>query len=104
MTKALLIHPYLYTEKFTLMRQPTDKMAELISLSEAIQLEVLDTSILKISEIKPATYIGLGAVQTIQEQVQKLKIDLVVVNAPLHPFSKETLRKDGTQKLLIERG
>lgn len=104
MTKALLIHPYLYTEKFTLMRQPTDKMAELISLSEAIQLEVLDTSILKISEIKPATYIGLGAVETIQEQVQKLNIDLVVVNAPITPIQQRNLEKRWHTKVIDRTG
>lgn len=104
MTKALLIHPYLRSEIFTFMRQPSDKMRELISLSEAVDLSVVETSILKISEIRPATYIGTGAVQALGETIQNHNIDLVVVNAPITPIQQRNLEQAWGRKVIDRTG
>ena len=104
MTSAILIHPYLKTDTFTFMRQPSDKMRELVSLSEAIDLSVQETFTLKLSEIKPPTYLGMGVVETIKAAIELKKADLVIVNAPITPVQQRNLEQEWGTKVIDRTG
>ena len=47
------------------VRSPEARLEEAVGLAQAIDLEVCDSGIVMLSEIRPATYIGKGKVDEI---------------------------------------
>ena len=103
MAKAFLIHPHLFADKMSAVRQPIDKLRELRGLSEAIQLDVGET-LLKLPKINPSTFMGSGTVETLKETFGSLDVDLVIVNASLTPIQQRNLEKKWDRKVIDRTG
>jgi GTPase len=78
--------------------------AEFQGLAEAIRVEVVFSDIFKVREIKPATFISGGHVEEIGRQVKENRIELLLVDAALHPIQQRNLEKETGAKVLDRTG
>ncbi|HWV41039.1 GTPase HflX [Pseudorhodoplanes sp.] len=105
--RALVIGPYLRTHKDgagNATRGPQARLEEAVGLALAIDLEVVDTGIVMLNEIRPATYIGKGKVEEIAGLVKAQDIGLVVMDCALSPVQQRNLEKEWSAKVLDRTG
>ncbi|HEY8577071.1 MAG TPA: GTPase HflX [Devosia sp.] len=76
------------------------RKAEFEGLAGAIRLELVFSEVVKVREIKPATFIGGGHTETLAERVKADKIDLLLVDAPLTAIQQRNLEKETGAKVL----
>lgn len=76
------------------------RKAEFEGLAEAIHLDVIFSEIVRVREIKPATFIGGGHVETLAERVAAEGIELLLVDAALTPIQQRNLETETGAKVL----
>ncbi len=77
---------------------------EAVGLARAIELEVVASPLVRITEAKPATLIGTGKVEEIRTAIEADEIELVVVDHPLSPIQQRNLEKAWGAKVLDRTG
>ena len=77
---------------------------EAVGLARAIDLDVVDSALVNLSEIRPATYLGKGKVAELAEWVKNEEIDLVVMDAALSPVQQRNLEKEFKAKGIDRTG
>ena len=105
--RALVIGPYLKTPKAvarSVVRTPQARIEEATGLALAIDLDVIETGIVSLNEIRPATYIGKGKVEEIEGLVKAQEIGLVVMDCALSPVQQRNLEKAWSAKVLDRTG
>jgi GTP-binding protein HflX len=105
--RALVIGPYRKPQKSGVpgsLRSPQARLDEATGLALAIDLDVIDTGIVSLSEIRPATYIGKGKVEEIAGLVKAHDIGLVVMDCALSPVQQRNLEKAWAAKVLDRTG
>ena len=106
-TVACVICPYLTRiprgERGAL-RSPEMRCEEAVGLARAIDLHVAGSDIVSLSEIRPATYIGKGRVETFAAKVKTEAIDLVVMDCALSPVQQRNLEKAFGCKVIDRTG
>ena len=85
-------------------RSPEARREEAVGLARAIDLDVVDSVLLGLVEIRPATYLGKGKVAELGERTQAETIDLVVVDAALSPVQQRNLEKAFKAKVIDRTG
>jgi GTP-binding protein HflX len=80
------------------------RKSEFDGLADAIGLEIVFSEVVKVREIKPATFIGGGTVQTLAERVKAEEIDLLLVDAALTAIQQRNLEKETGAKVLDRTG
>lgn len=80
------------------------RKAEFEGLAKAIRVEIVFSDIVKVREIKPATFIGGGHVEEIGKRVKAENIELLLVDAALHPIQQRNLEKETGAKVLDRTG
>lgn len=114
-TRALVVGPYLNErrhgealgfgfEHAELGRTHEARIAEAKGLAEAIDLNVLETYVATLRQIRPATYIGPGKVDEIAAIVTKDEIALVVMDCALSPVQQRNLEKALQCKVIDRTG
>jgi GTP-binding protein HflX len=76
------------------------RKAEFEGLAAAIGLEIVFSEIIKVREIKPATFIGGGHTETLAARVKAEKIDLLLVDASLTAIQQRNLETETGAKVL----
>lgn len=76
------------------------RLAEFEGLAGAIRLDVVFAEIVKVREIKPATFIGGGHTETLAARVKAEEIDLLLVDAPLTAIQQRNLETETGAKVL----
>jgi len=76
------------------------RKAEFEGLAEAIKLEIAFSEVMKVREIRPATYLGAGHVETLKQQVKQDEIDLLLLDAALSPIQQRNLEREVGTKVL----
>lgn len=76
------------------------RKAEFEGLAGAIDLDIVFSEIVKVREVKPATFLGGGHVAEIAARVKGEEIDLLVVDAALSPIQQRNLEKETGAKVL----
>jgi GTP-binding protein HflX len=87
-----------------LTRSPEARREEAVGLARAIDLDVADSVLVGLAEIRPATYLGKGKVAELAERTQADKIALVVVDAALSPVQQRNLEKEFKAKVIDRTG
>ncbi|HEY3721718.1 MAG TPA: GTPase HflX [Roseiarcus sp.] len=77
---------------------------EAVGLARAIDLDVVDSTLVNLSEIRPATYLGKGKVAELAERVKIEEIELVVMDAALSPVQQRNLEKEFKAKVIDRTG
>ncbi len=75
-----------------------------MGLARAIDLDVLESGIVPVSDIRPATYVGSGKVEEIAGLIKSLEAGLVVVDCALSPVQQRNLEKAWNAKVLDRTG
>ncbi len=80
------------------------RIAEAQGLAEAIDLVVVAASIITLSEIRPATFLGRGKVEDLAKQIEEEAIDLVIMDCALSPIQQRNLEKAFSAKVIDRTG
>ncbi|KRB01622.1 GTPase HflX [Devosia sp. Root685] len=76
------------------------RQAEFEGLAGAIRLDVIFSDVVKVREIRPATYLGAGHVESIAAKVKAEDIELLLVDAALSPIQQRNLERETHTKVL----
>ncbi len=90
-TKAAVIFPSLTNSGIRL--SPEARLKEACGLASAINLDVVLSEIVKLREIKPATFIGHGYLDKLLPTLQSLDIELLIIDASLSAIQQRNLEK-----------
>ena len=97
-TRTALVCPDLHLK---LQRRSVDvRKAEFEGLAHAIGLDVLFSEVVRVRNVRPATYVGGGYVETLAERVDEHDIELLLFDAPLSPVQQRNLEKETGAKVL----
>jgi GTP-binding protein HflX len=80
------------------------RQAEFEGLAGAIRLDVLFSEVVKVREIKPATFIGGGHTETLAARVKADKIELLLIDASLTPIQQRNIETETGAKVLDRTG
>jgi GTP-binding protein HflX len=81
-------------------RTAESRLEEFTGLAKAIDLDIVFAEIMKVRDIRPATYLGGGHVETIATRAKEEKIELLLVDAPISPIQQRNLEKETGTKVL----
>jgi GTP-binding protein HflX len=85
-------------------RAPAARLEEAVGLARAIDLDVVQSGIVLINDIRPATYVGTGKVDEIAGLVKSLEAGIVIVDCALSPVQQRNLEKAWNAKVLDRTG
>ncbi len=97
--KTLVAYPALKTGP-TEGRLPQTRLAEAIGLARAIALDVVAATVVPVSRIRPATYLGQGAVARLGETIETEQIGLVIFDCLLSPIQQRNLERIWKAKVI----
>jgi GTP-binding protein HflX len=109
--RALVVGPYLreraagrHDPERGDARAPAARLDEAVGLARAIDLEVVNSGIAMLSELRPATYLGKGKVEEFAGLVKSLDAGLVVMDCALSPVQQRNLEKAWGAKVIDRTG
>jgi GTP-binding protein HflX len=85
-------------------RGPEARLEEAVGLARAIDLTVVDSGIVPLQQLRPATYIGKGKVDEIAGLVKSEEAGLVVMDCALSPVQQRNLEKAWSAKVIDRTG
>ena len=105
--RALVLGPYLRERNHSSAvsdRAPAARLDEAVGLARAINLDVRESGLAAISQIRPATYLGKGKVEEFAGLIKTLEVDIVVMDCALSPVQQRNLEKAWSAKVLDRTG
>ena len=99
--RAVVIVPEIHNEQ---NRTREARMGEAIGLANAISLDVIETTLVVIKRIQPATLMGSGKVKEIAEKISAAHVGLAIVDHTLTPVQQQNLEKAWDCKVLDRTG
>jgi GTP-binding protein HflX len=101
----LVIEPILRRAAMTAgEREPAAKLDEAVGLARAIDLDVEQSGIVMLNELRPATYLGKGKVEEISGLVKSFDAVIVVMDCALSPVQQRNLENAWNAKVLDRTG
>jgi GTP-binding protein HflX len=85
-------------------RTPASRLEEACGLALAIDLEIAAAEVVRVSEPKPATLIGRGAVDRLKELIEEQGVALIVVDAAISPVQQRNLEEAWKAKVIDRTG
>nr|WP_244593703.1 GTPase HflX [Methylopila sp. Yamaguchi] len=85
-------------------RSPAARLEEAVGLAQAIDLDVLDSKLVPLQQIRPSTFIGKGKVEEFADIIKASEIELVVADTALTPVQQRNLEKALGAKVLDRTG
>jgi GTP-binding protein HflX len=85
-------------------RSPQAKLEEAIGLARAIDLNVVESGLVTLNQVRPATYIGKGKVDEIAGLTKSLEAGIVVMDCALSPVQQRNLEKAWNAKVVDRTG
>ncbi|MFD1476458.1 GTPase HflX [Ancylobacter polymorphus] len=102
-TRVVVIVPHLTRRgagEEGVRRSPEARLDEAVGLVLAIDLKLVGSALVGLSQVRPATYLGSGKVEEIAELVKAEEAGLVFVDAPLSPVQQRNLEKAFAAKVI----
>lgn len=81
-------------------RSAEARLNEAVSLTKAINLNVVGREIIALREVRPASYIGRGSVERLGEVLKQLQAELVLMDCALTPIQQRNLEKAWQVKVI----
>ncbi|MBB3459493.1 GTPase HflX [Rhizobium sp. BK377] len=85
-------------------RTPESRLDEATGLAQAIDLDVVNASIVSVNDPRPATLLGTGKIEEIKSQLDERDSGLVIVDHPLTPVQQRNLEKEWNAKVIDRTG
>lgn len=94
--RALVVHPFVKQRagRPVALRDPEGRLSEAVGLTAAIELDVVHAETISLSKVRPATFIGGGAVERLAGVIEALEVDVTIVDASLSPVQQRNLEKE----------
>ena len=89
--RVCIIHPVIGNSKLGL--SPDSAISEAIGLAQAIQLDVVYQEIIRIREVKPATFISQGNLDKLLPILEERAVELLIINSSITPIQQRNLEK-----------
>jgi GTP-binding protein HflX len=110
--RALVIEPHLRSRpqlpedarRQRADRSPEARLEEAVGLARAIDLNVVASGVVRLSAVRPATFIGKGKVEEIAGLVKTHEAGLVVMDCALSPVQQRNLERAWGAKVLDRTG
>lgn len=96
--KAVVLLPVI--KNATNLRDSRSKLEEAVSLTKAIDLDVVHFEYFNVREIKPATYIGGGTIERLKDIIASNHVDVVIMSTTLSPLQQRNLEKAWNTKVI----
>ncbi len=114
-TRALVLGPYLTRQRGYSddrhaasapinTRAPDARIAEAAGLARAIDLHLVDATVVPLSQVRPASFLGKGKVEEVAARVKDEAIDLVFLDCALSPVQQRNLEKAFGAKVIDRTG
>jgi GTPase len=108
-TRARVIGPYLRARATASSagqnpRPVEARLDEAVGLARAIDLQIAGSSIVPLTAIRPATYVGKGKVEEIAGQIRAEEVSLVIMDCALSPVQQRNLEKAWGVKVIDRTG
>ena len=81
-----------------------DRLSEATGLAEAIDLEVVQSSVVPVQSPRPATLFGTGKVEALKALIAAHDIALIVIDHPVSPIQQRNLERAWNAKVLDRTG
>jgi len=101
--RVYIFHPFL-RQSASRLRKPEGHLEEAVSLSAALDLQVIGSALIPLSKIQPATYLGRGKVGELAALVAQHDIELVIADCELSPGQQRNLERDLKVKVIDRTG
>jgi len=102
--KALVLHPYLKRGKAKSSRDPDSCLAEAVSLTAAINLDVVHSETVSLSAPKPGTLFGSGKLADYRDFIEANEIDVVVIDGQVTPVQQRNIERSIHCKVVDRTG
>jgi GTP-binding protein HflX len=108
--RAIVIEPWLKQPSArgaranTQSRTPEARLEEAAGLARAIDLDVVESGLVTLNEIRPATYIGKGKVDELAGLVKSHEAGIVIMDCPVSPVQQRNLEKAWGAKVIDRTG
>ncbi|MFT5639336.1 MAG: GTP-binding protein HflX [Paracoccaceae bacterium] len=101
-TRCLILHPDI--ARHDTRRTPQNALAEAVSLAAALELEVVETFVVRLAKAQAGLLFGKGKVEEYAQLIEDQEIDLVVVDSAVTPIQQRNLEKRWSVKVLDRTG
>lgn len=95
---AIVLLPFL--KNMPDMRDAGARLDEAVSLTKAIELNVMYAEALPVREIKVRAYLGEGTIERLREVIAENEIDVVIMACSLSPLQQRNLEKEWHTKVI----
>jgi len=104
--RALVLHPDLTRAQRgrVQLRDADARLAEIVGLAEAIDLEIIETAIVRLATPRPGTLFGKGKVAEIGGLIAALDIAVTIVDGQLSPVQQRNLETAWKCKVIDRTG
>jgi len=103
--RVLVFHPELKrADQKASWRDASSRLAESISLTGALDFEVVGADIVPIAKVRPSTLFGKGVTERLGLQIKTEEADIVMINGQLTPIQQRNLEKEWKCKVIDRTG
>lgn len=104
--RALVLHPDLKRNRpaGAPLRDADARLAEIVGLAAAIDLEIAEQAVVPLSNPKPGTLFGKGKLGELKGLIAALDIDVAIVDGQLSPVQQRNLEREWKCKVIDRTG
>jgi GTP-binding protein HflX len=103
--RVLVFHPELKrADQTASWRDASSRLAESVSLTGALDFEVVGAEIVPIAKLRPSTLFGKGVTERLGLQIKAEEADIVMINGQLTPIQQRNLEKEWKCKVIDRTG
>ncbi|MCG8492958.1 MAG: GTPase HflX [Sneathiellales bacterium] len=102
--QSLVLHPFVKRGEKKQIRDPEGCLAEAVSLTAAINLDVVHSETVPLSAPKPGTLFGEGKLEEFASFIKHNDIDVVIVDGPVSPVQQRNLENRLKAKVIDRTG
>ncbi len=102
--RSLVLHPFIRKGEKKQIRDPEGCLSEAVSLTAAIDLEVIHSEVVPLSSPKPGTLFGEGKLEDFANFIKSHEIDVVIVDGVVSPVQQRNLERRLRAKVIDRTG
>lgn len=103
--RVLVFHPELKrADQAGSWRDSSSRLEEAVSLTGALDFDVVGADVVPIAKTRPATLFGTGVVERLGNQIKAEEADIVMINGQLSPIQQRNLEREWKCKVIDRTG
>lgn len=102
--RTFVFHPNVSSGAVPSLRSAEDRLNEAISLSAALELDIVFSEVIQLNKVRPSTYLGKGKLDELSAYINAHDIELVVADCELSPGQQRNLERDLKVKVIDRTG